>query len=146
MEEVKWLISKSMMVEFAIGGEDEADDYLDIAEQEERESMSKKSVNRPVTIVKAGGVHLGFSMMKNPTTTKGPAIKSVTVGGIADGKLFPGDVIITANGTNVQQAGDSHRDLGCLPYISYGVKYIDPVSPVPFPGQTKRRACYLRPT
>ena len=33
---------------------------------------------------------------------------------------------------NVLLASDPHLDLGCAPYVLYGVKYIGLVSPVPF--------------
>ena len=35
------------------------------------------------------------------------------------------------------QGSDSHLDLGRVPYVLYGVKYIDPVSPAHFSGQLR---------
>ena len=45
--------------------------FQDIAEHEEEDESMSKSVNRPVTIGKDGGAHLGSSVMKNPTTETG---------------------------------------------------------------------------
>ena len=41
-------------------------------------------------------------------------------------------------------ARDSDLDLGCAPYVLYGVKYIDPVSLAPFPGRGGLRVPRLR--
>ena len=40
----------------------------------------------------------------------------------------------TRCGRRVGGASDPHLDLGCAPYVLYGVKYIDLVSLAPFSG------------
>ena len=112
MEEVKWLISKDTLVKFAVADAG-ADEYLVMAESDEETAAVVGALatvagsvggTRPVTLNKDGQPHIGFSLMKNPSTGKGPAVKTVTTGGIAMGKLAPGDIIISANGTNVETA------------------------------------------
>jgi hypothetical protein len=57
---------------------------------------------RIVQITKVDGTPLGFSFMKNQKTGRGPVIKTVEPGSLADdGGFLPGDVVLSINSVNV---------------------------------------------
>ena len=94
----------------ATGGADRATAAVvrreaDPADEAEAEPHQPKSRRKDIKLDRSGGKALGVKLMRNPASGAGVAVKSVDVGGQADGKLQSGDVLSHINGTDVVKAG-----------------------------------------